>query len=291
MANGQAGFQMSDHVNGDLPKIFEETPTEPAQVPAQANPEALPGTFVAEMGAANDMPPHEAGPTPDDGDYSTVFNNTVPRCTAKSKQRGQRCRNPAMPGRTVCRFHGGTQGMGVANPGFKHGRFSKILPKGIRKRYEAALNDPGLLSAREEIAMLTARVEEIAGRLTSGETAELWREIRRAHAEMESALASRPPDQAALRSAMARIKECVTKGATEQAVWDELQEAIERKSKVSAREHKMMVDQQQMLTTEESLTFVMSVMASVRRHVHDRNTLRSIGDDLSGLLQAERAKG
>lgn len=30
-----------------------------------------------------------------------------PRCTARSKQTGERCKNTAVPGRTVCRFHGG----------------------------------------------------------------------------------------------------------------------------------------------------------------------------------------
>ncbi len=30
-----------------------------------------------------------------------------PRCTARSKQTGERCKNTAVPGKTVCRFHGG----------------------------------------------------------------------------------------------------------------------------------------------------------------------------------------
>lgn len=31
-----------------------------------------------------------------------------PQCTAKSKQSGERCRQTAVPGSTVCRFHGGS---------------------------------------------------------------------------------------------------------------------------------------------------------------------------------------
>lgn len=31
-----------------------------------------------------------------------------PRCTAKSKQSGERCKQTAVPGGTVCRFHGGS---------------------------------------------------------------------------------------------------------------------------------------------------------------------------------------
>ncbi len=33
--------------------------------------------------------------------------DTVPQCKAKSKQTGKRCKNFAVKGKTVCRFHGG----------------------------------------------------------------------------------------------------------------------------------------------------------------------------------------
>lgn len=32
----------------------------------------------------------------------------APKCSAKSKQSGKRCKLPAIPGGTVCRFHGGS---------------------------------------------------------------------------------------------------------------------------------------------------------------------------------------
>src|SRR4051794_15815342 len=34
--------------------------------------------------------------------------NSAPRCTAKAKTTGQRCRGPAVRGRNTCRMHGGT---------------------------------------------------------------------------------------------------------------------------------------------------------------------------------------
>jgi hypothetical protein len=51
----------------------------------------------------------------------------APRCTAKSKRTGQRCKAPAVSGYTVCRFHGARGGApkGNANGAWKHGHYSE----------------------------------------------------------------------------------------------------------------------------------------------------------------------
>ena len=51
------------------------------------------------------------------------------QCTAKSKQSGERCKNKALPGKNVCKFHGGNGGCpkGAQNAS-KHGFFAKIFP-------------------------------------------------------------------------------------------------------------------------------------------------------------------
>ena len=49
-----------------------------------------------------------------------------PRCSARSKRTGQRCRAPAVRGWTVCRFHGvgGGGPKGKRNGNYKHGLFT-----------------------------------------------------------------------------------------------------------------------------------------------------------------------
>ncbi len=48
----------------------------------------------------------------------------APRCSAKSKRSGCRCRAPAVKGRSVCRMHGARAGApkGKANGAWEHGR-------------------------------------------------------------------------------------------------------------------------------------------------------------------------
>ena len=49
-----------------------------------------------------------------------------PRCTARSKRTGERCRAPAVTGWSVCRFHGARGGgpKGPRNGNYKHGLFT-----------------------------------------------------------------------------------------------------------------------------------------------------------------------
>lgn len=53
--------------------------------------------------------------------------NNAPRCTAKSKRTGDRCKGPALTGWSVCRFHGAGGGhpAGKAHPAWKHGMRSR----------------------------------------------------------------------------------------------------------------------------------------------------------------------
>src|SRR5262249_33142760 len=63
----------------------------------------------------------------------------APRCTAKSKRTGQRCRAPAVKGWKVCRMHGARGGApeGAQNGNYKHGvgtREMIVLHKLIKSR-------------------------------------------------------------------------------------------------------------------------------------------------------------
>ena len=61
--------------------------------------------------------------------------HAAPRCTAKSKRTGKRCRGPAVKGWAVCRFHGAGGGHppGKAHPRWKHGMRSR---EWTEQRYE-----------------------------------------------------------------------------------------------------------------------------------------------------------
>lgn len=53
--------------------------------------------------------------------------NLAPRCTARSKRTGERCKAPAVNNCQVCRFHGAGGGhkAGPSHPSWKHGMRSQ----------------------------------------------------------------------------------------------------------------------------------------------------------------------
>lgn len=81
------------------------------------------------------------------------------RCTAKSKQSGNRCTKPVVAGRSVCRYHGGLGGRPIV-----HGRYSKALGS-LREAYEDSRNDPTLLELRDTLAVLDVIVQKAAARV------------------------------------------------------------------------------------------------------------------------------
>ena len=64
--------------------------------------------------------------------------HAAPRCTAKSKRTGVRCKGPAVRGWTVCRFHGagGGQKAGPSHPRWKHGARSEEAEQSRRAATE-----------------------------------------------------------------------------------------------------------------------------------------------------------
>lgn len=103
-------------------------------------------------------------------------------CTAHSKGTGQRCKNAPVPGRTLCRFHGGLTPRGIDAPTFKHGRYSKAWQGDNAARFQEILADPELLSTRGEIAALTLRLEALIARAEESKPAagdKAWGQIIR----------------------------------------------------------------------------------------------------------------
>ncbi len=93
------------------------------------------------------------------------------RCSAKSKQTGQQCRQIASPGMRVCKWHGGWSVRGRDHPAFRHGGASKSTRATLRwlalisvalKRLEQA-KSPDEFKAAKRFAFITM-LDEPMGR-------------------------------------------------------------------------------------------------------------------------------
>lgn len=195
------------------------------------------------------------------------------KCGAQAKTSGKPCQMSAMEnGR--CRMHGGNARRGIDAPGFKTGRYSKYLPTRLLAKYEEALADPKLLEMRDELALIDTRLREVLEKLDSGESGQVWRQLVEARNDLIDGKIG----------ALSTIIILIARGAEEWARWDELFKVLDRRSRLAESERRRLVEQQQMMSNEQALVLLGSVVETIRRHVKDRDALVGISADLSRIM-------
>jgi len=233
-------------------------------------------------------------------------------CGAKLRgQPGLFCRNRPEKGRNRCKFHGGRFKRGPESHRWKQGvrkgaapsRFKRI-PEQLAERMEEADKDPKLLGFRRDITLLEARIVELVGRLStteSGKTWEValdcWKDIKSA---MESLLAAmQAKDQVAVSEKMVSLRSLILdrkspmnrillRGNHDEQTWGDISGMVEQKAKMAEREHKRLIDLQQIVTVDQAMMLMGALMASVNRHVTDPDVRRRVGMEFAALSNFSR---
>jgi len=148
------------------------------------------------------------------------------RCTAQSKQAKRRCANWPTPGRSTCRYHGGTSpGAPVIN-----GRWSKSLGK-LAKGMDEALRDPTLLDMNQSVALLRTLTTKVATRLDDGDTSDLR---ARALALFEEALqAQTDGDILMMAEKLTALGALLREGVAEDKTIRDLGDSVDRLARVT----------------------------------------------------------
>jgi hypothetical protein len=205
------------------------------------------------------------------------------RCGAKNKQNGGTCENWVVRGRTRCRLHGGKALVGSACPHFRSGRYSAYLPERLRERYEQAEGDAELLSLKSEVALTDARLIDLLARVDTGESGQLWANLKKAHEEFKVYRLAR--DVPKMNVALAKIEALLDSAVQDHTAWGEIGTLIEQRRKLTESEAKRLITLQQMLTTEEAMALAYRLVDIVTRHVTDKHVLRDIVVDLTALVE------
>lgn len=186
-----------------------------------------------------------------------------------------RCGHPALDGKRRCRMHPGREGQaGVSNPNYKGGRYSKVMPSHLRATYELAIRDPDLLSARSEISILVARIEQLLGQIGDGGGLRLWVNLLEEVQKLGSGLRSGDPQKAMAASVEGyrRLDALCRKGVEQETVWAEIYRVAELHTKMKDSEWKRMVALKQLVTAEQAIAIITAISRSVLL------TLSSFGD-------------
>jgi hypothetical protein len=180
-----------------------------------------------------------------------------------------------------CKLHGGKSLSGPASGTFKTGRYSKVLPARLLEGYLDARSDPELLSLKDEVAVVSSRIIELAGRLDGTDTPALWLELREALAQHEKGTPG----------AMDTIRNLIARGATDAERWGALNDAFQDKLRLVRAEWKRCQDLQVTMTAENVTVLVMALLDAVIRHVSDAKTRHLIAQEFAKLTGSEPTRG
>jgi hypothetical protein len=128
-------------------------------------------------------------------------------------------------------------------------------------------------------------IEPLAGAL------QVWRQARAAWQTMKHVQAEGRP---LMQTCAAReLDRFLAQAVGDDAAWHEIIQLIEQRRKLIETEAKRLVAMQQMMTKEEAMRWVDTIVAVLTRHVVDRETLEKISLDVNALVshQSEGGEG
>lgn len=175
-----------------------------------------------------------------------------------------------------------------------HDLVAKGLQEAIRKKsnqtlenllrnYLIALEDPGLLAYRRDIALLEARRSELIMRSTTGDSDQWRNDLRRSVKELEKAVGN--GDILSTDFAMKTHKDLVQKGYIDTVIWGEIERLVKTMKGLRISELKRQRESELSMTREEVLELMTKVAKAIDVHVKDKRVLEKISYDLMKLLE------
>jgi hypothetical protein len=220
---------------------------------------------------------------PDEGPLAGSEQPVEGKCGALTRSRRYCLKDPMPNGR--CYKHGGKTPKGLASPHYKHGRYTTHLPSRLAERYAEAQDDPTLLSYRDDVALVDARITDLLGRVDSGESGATWLAIQKLWRDFRRYRAS--GDVRNMTQVLEQLDEPLGRGVADHAAWAEVGTLLDRRARLVEAERRRLEQMQQVLTVEEAMGLLGTVVDVIRRNVTDRATLDRIGAELGGLVTVD----
>lgn len=202
------------------------------------------------------------------------------------KKSGGVCRKAPKRGRKRCATagHGGRAKRGVESPTFKHGRYSKVVPRRLMRQFEAGRKDPQLLSLRNEISFIDAQLWEMIANLDELGVVETFREMNRLRRLAEAA--EKQEDMAEFIAHVYKIFNLITSGVTEWQRLTQVQQMADRKQRLVESERRAVVEMRLIITAEEQAALLAEMLDIIYRNVTDVKTLARIENEFEAKLVA-----
>lgn len=213
-------------------------------------------------------------------DNGLPFDEIVPvqpktRCSALTRA-GTRCTRSAVPGYQYCGAHlrSAEEAMRIEDSG----RYGGSLSGKRADAYKSALQDHYLLHLRDEIAVLTARINDLLEQTEEGVNAKTWKETQQLWARF--ARAYRRDDRDAMDEMVVRLTELIETGKRDSDIWTDVERLFEQRRKLVETEQRHLNSTGQTMTAEAALVMIAAAInalkESVKKYVANRELQQAI---------------
>ena len=162
------------------------------------------------------------------------------------------------------------------------------LPKRLVKSYLLAIEDPDILEATDDIALLIARRDDLLAKLEDGEFGpKLWTELRKTFERFNVARkrAARGSTKAAEQMAdeLDRLEKLIAKGYHEDLIWQELVAVLEQRRRLSITEMRRRERAEEIITKDQFKTLLGYIINSIQMRVSNKDEAMAILADIQNL--------
>ena len=187
------------------------------------------------------------------------------KCQGKTRA-GNPCKRAASKGRKFCKNHGGAALVGPQNGNYKDGKYSKYFPAALRTKYHEFLEDPDLTTNRQEIAALEVRLSQLIEHVEEDMSARTWAQWTRLWNQF--ILAVRSGDGLKQAELVGLMDEFVSSRNDQDRAWNDIERMADTRRKLADSEQKRLVAMNQMLTVEQAMMLMASLISAVKDAVY-----------------------
>lgn len=218
------------------------------------------------------------------------------RCQAWSSRNGRQCMGIAVTGMNVCRAHGGSSPKGMASPAWKGRGYSKYIPVRLKDLIaDVEMSQARLLESWDEIALLRVRLMDVLTRTDTHEAGYWWsiaktsykKFIKAMRAPTTTELEARRQAQI-MEEALDELGNALDAGGADYKAWEEVYKVVERLSRVQERQVKTLVAKDNVITNQQFLAILDTIISSINSEIDDDYTRRRLVTKLITKFEPQR---
>jgi len=200
---------------------------------------------------------------------------------------GTFCMRRPIKGRDRCQKHGGKAKRGPEHHAWKGGTsksyLARHIPHRLAERFEAALDDPDLLSLRSNLALSATRLGELLEKLPTRESAKAWEEMRGCLVGLRTAIADGETKEAL--SITKNMTNLMSMALAERALWEEILETQEHHRRLADTERKREDHLQAHVTAAQFSMFLAYFYRVIMEVVSDPAEQQRIADRIRYVME------